>query len=245
MEAQTQAFCAYSLLGANPANWLGMAGTRAGKLSLAPLWALETSLFLFEGSFLSLEKWAIFEALNMGSLQRVPCPVSLSVGSGRWNAGDCGGHYNALRTAIVGWVDLDPTHKRNYIRLVESNFFRLEKPEIETAIGVATNFRVARKAMRGEMLLCHSCMVESSLETIFRAVKYEGLNLSEEYRFFEVVKATRIFVEKCRGDSDVEITMSDLPVSTPHVLLNEKMWDVRQSRMSLAELVLWVQQEVA
>jgi hypothetical protein len=56
-----------------------------------------------------LGEWAVIESLNEGSHQRAALPAGIDealIGSGRWCAGDNGGHFQFLRDAVLAWCRL-------------------------------------------------------------------------------------------------------------------------------------------
>jgi hypothetical protein len=120
MDTALLGFLVYLLGGGNPANFWSTVVTN-GQAGCLPKWAVlkigaaimayvEISAGVARSSLAwsSLAAWAAVESLSTGSHQRVPCPITGLVGSGRWGARDGGGHYRILRDVVAGYLVLGP-----------------------------------------------------------------------------------------------------------------------------------------
>jgi hypothetical protein len=112
-------FITMILGGGNPANLLGrLINGQDAEVSWC---AAKVAAALAADSATTLPallRWAAVEALNVGSNQRIKCPVTL-LGSGRWFAQDQGGHYALLLMWLGQWAELTPSRQRQYERAGE------------------------------------------------------------------------------------------------------------------------------
>ena len=86
------------LAGQNPANIVPL---HLGDVSIFKLGLALAHSSASADALELLPVWAEIESMNMGSHQRLDCPLTL-YGSGRWGAQDQGGHYSALLSLLAG-----------------------------------------------------------------------------------------------------------------------------------------------
>lgn len=152
-----KALALHILGGDNPANILGWALADGRRLALRrtgrpplPPWRMEIAASLLEQRCGEEEliRWARIESLNMGSIQRLPCPIKGLRGSGRWYAQDEGGHYALLREEVLFWARRSSQERSTLILLAQDPAVSAQLLRPEQLRAWAEEMRAAREAKR-------------------------------------------------------------------------------------------------
>lgn len=149
--------------GGNPANKITnfISHGRHYNCGRPNLWAAELiSKLINENSLIYLHEegvgiWAATETLNAGSYQRNELPEEIKkhlIGSGRWMAGDCGGHYKQLKEKTIEWLLLDDDTKTQWKALAATKQIWPEE-FMNYAINSRNHVEKKRRSDNGEVIL--------------------------------------------------------------------------------------------